>query len=145
MTLGNYVGFIGRFVADPELRTAGETSIVRFTLARNRPKRGDAPAEADFVDFTAFGKTAEMIIKYFKKGDQIGVAGRIQTSTYVSNKLKTDSGEAPKLKRFDIIVENVEFVGSNKHGDNSNSANTTTSSNNTTPTVDMNAESDLPF
>lgn len=144
MALGNYVGFIGRFVADPELRTAGETSIVRFTLARNRPKKGDAPAEADYVDFTAFGKTAEMIVKYFKKGDQLGVEAHIQTSTYVASKLKNENGEAPKLKQSQFIVDRIEFVGSNKHDGGSSSTNTA-SSNTTAPTVDMNADSDLPF
>lgn len=142
MALGNYVGFIGRFVADPELRTAGETSIVRFTLARNRPKRGDTPAEADFVDFTAFGKTAEMIERYFKKGDQIGIEARIQTSTYVASKLKNEDGEAPKLKQTQFIVDRVEFVGSNKRNDDSGSTDAT-SSNTTAPTVDD--DSGLPF
>ena len=144
MALGNYVGFIGRFTSDPELRTAGETSIVRFTLARNRPKRGDTPAEADFVDFTAFGKTAEMIERYFKKGDQLGVEAHIATSTYVASKLKNENGEAPKLKQTQFIVDRVEFVGSNKRNDSSDSADTA-SSNAANPSVDMGDSSDLPF
>lgn len=144
MALGNYVGFIGRFTSDPELRTAGETSIVRFTLARNRPKRGDTPAEADFVDFTAFGKTAEMIERYFKKGDQLGVEAHIATSTYVASKLKNENGEAPKLKQTQFIVDRVEFVGSNKRNDSSDSADTA-SSNAANPSVDMDDDSGLPF
>ena len=144
MALGNYVGFIGRFTSDPELRTAGETSIVRFTLARNRPKRGDTPAEADFVDFTAFGKTAEMIERYFKKGDQLGIEAHIATSTYVASKLKNEDGESPKLKQTQFIVDRVEFVGSNKHDDSSDSADTA-SSNAANPSVDMGDSSDLPF
>ena len=143
MALGNYVGFIGRFTSDPELRTAGETSIVRFTLARNRPKRGDTPAEADFVDFTAFGKTAEMIERYFKKGDQLGVEAHIATSTYVASKLKNENGEAPKLKQTQFIVDRVEFVGGNKRNDSSDSADTA-SSNAANPSVD-DYSSDLPF
>lgn len=143
MALGNYVGFIGRFTSDPELRTAGETSIVRFTLARNRPKRGDTPAEADFVDFTAFGKTAEMIERYFKKGDQLGVEAHIATSTYVASKLKNENGEAPKLKQTQFIVDRVEFVGGNKRNDGSDSADTA-SSNAANPSV-YEDSSDLPF
>lgn len=143
MALGNYVGFIGRFVADPELRTAGETSIAKFTLARNRPKRGDTPAEADFVDFTAFGKTAKMVVKYFKKGDQIGVEAHIATSTYVASKLKNESGEAPKLKQAQFIVDRIEFISGNKHDGDSGSANTA-SSNTSTPSVDTEDDS-LPF
>lgn len=143
MALGNYVGFIGRFTSDPELRTAGETSIVRFTLARNRPKRGDTPAEADFVDFTAFGKTAEMIERYFKKGDQLGIEAHIATSTYVASKLKNEDGESPKLKQTQFIVDRVEFVGSNKRSDSSDSADST-SSDTTAPSVNDDS-SDLPF
>lgn len=144
MALGNYVGFIGRFTSDPELRTAGETSIVRFTLARNRPKRGDTPAEADFVDFTAFGKTAEMIERYFKKGDQLGVEAHIATSTYVASKLKNEDGESPKLKQTQLIVDRVEFIGGNKRNDSSDSADTA-SSNAANPSVDMGDDSGLPF
>ena len=144
MALGNYVGFIGRFTSDPELRTAGETSIVRFTLARNRPKRGDTPAEADFVDFTAFGKTAEMIERYFKKGDQLGIEAHIATSTYVASKLKNEDGESPKLKQTQLIVDRVEFIGGNKRNDSSDSADTA-SSNVANPSVDMGDDSDLPF
>ena len=144
MALGNYVGFIGRFTSDPELRTAGETSIVRFTLARNRPKRGDTPAEADFVDFTAFGKTAEMIERYFKKGDQLGIEAHIATSTYVASKLKNEDGESPKLKQTQLIVDRVEFIGGNKRNDSSDSADTA-SSNAANPSVDMSDDSDLPF
>ena len=143
MALGNYVGFIGRFTSDPELRTAGETSIVRFTLARNRPKRGDTPAEADFVDFTAFGKTAEMIERYFKKGDQLGIEAHIATSTYVASKLKNEDGESPKLKQTQLIVDRVEFIGGNKRNDSSDSADTA-SSNAATPSVDDD-DSGLPF
>lgn len=143
MALGNYVGFIGRFTSDPELRTAGETSIVRFTLARNRPKRGDTPAEADFVDFTAFGKTAEMIERYFKKGDQLGIEAHIATSTYVASKLKNEDGESPKLKQTQLIVDRVEFIGGNKRNDSSDSADTV-SSNAANPSVDDDS-SDLPF
>ena len=144
MALGNYVGFIGRFTSDPELRTAGETSIVRFTLARNRPKHGDAPAEADFVDFTAFGKTAEMIERYFKKGDQLGIEAHIATSTYVASKLKNEDGESPKLKQTQLIVDRVEFVGSNKRSDDSGSADKTFSNTNTTPAVEDTSDG-LPF
>ena len=143
MALGNYVGFIGRFTSDPELRTAGETSIVRFTLARNRPKRGDTPAEADFVDFTAFGKTAEMIERYFKKGDQLGIEAHIATSTYVASKLKKEDGESPKLKQTQLIVDRVEFIGGNKRNDSSDSADTA-SSNAANPSVDDD-DSGLPF
>lgn len=144
MALGNYVGFIGRFTSDPELRTAGETSIVRFTLARNRPKRGDTPAEADFVDFTAFGKTAEMIERYFKKGDQLGIEAHIATSTYVASKLKNEDGESPKLKQTQLIVDRVEFIGGNKRNDSSDSADTA-SSNAANTSVNMGDDSDLPF
>ena len=98
--IGNNVNFIGRFTKDPEIRKAGETSVVNFSLARNRDFSKDKDA-VDFVDFVAWGKTAETIAKYFKKGNRIGVSGNIQTRTY-----------GTKVKVTEVYVENIEFIDS---------------------------------
>lgn len=67
--------FIGRITADPELRaTESGTSIARFTLAAQG--RGDT----DFIPCTAFGKTAELLCEYVKKGHRISVEGRLKVS-----------------------------------------------------------------
>lgn len=67
--------FIGRITADPELRaTESGTSIARFTLAVQG--RGDT----DFIPCTAFGRTAELLCEYVRKGHRISVEGRLKVS-----------------------------------------------------------------
>lgn len=67
--------FIGRITADPELRaTESGTSIARFTLAVQG--RGDT----DFISCTAFGRTAELLCEYVKKGHRISTIGRLKVS-----------------------------------------------------------------
>ena len=100
--IGNNVNFIGRFTKDPEIRKAGETSVVNFSLARNRDFSKDKDA-VDFVDFVAWGKTAETIAKYFKKGNRIGVSGNIQTRTY-------ENSNGTKVKVTEVYVESIEFI-----------------------------------
>ena len=98
----NLVVLTGRLVRDPELKYGQSGSAYcKFTLAVNRMKRDDP---ADFINCTAFGKTAELIGEYLRKGNNTGVQGRIQTRTYEVN------GE----KRYgtDIIVDRIEFLES---------------------------------
>ena len=76
----NRVELIGRLARDPELRyTSGKDplAVTRFTLAVDRAGKSD---EADFIQVTVFGGTAEFVEKYFVKGLRVGVAGRIQTA-----------------------------------------------------------------
>lgn len=72
----NSVQLLGRLTRDPEMRATSNTTVTRFTVATDR-KEG-----ADFIACTAFGKTAENISKYFKKGNRIAVFGSIRTSSY---------------------------------------------------------------
>ena len=104
--VGNSVTFIGRFTRDPELKIAGETSVCNFCLARQRdgvrPKDGQTPP-SEFVDFAAWGKTAETISKYFHKGDRIAVIGSLQTRTYENN-------AGVKVKVTEVHVDEFEWV-----------------------------------
>lgn len=68
----NNVVLIGRLARDPEIRyTESELAITRFSLAvnRNYPKQREGEKTADFISIIAFGKTAENIDKFMKKGD----------------------------------------------------------------------------
>ncbi|MDN5303873.1 MAG: single-strand DNA-binding protein [Fusobacteriaceae bacterium] len=97
----NLVVLTGRLARDPELKYGQSgTAYCRFTLAVNRV----AKDEADFIGCTAFGKTAELVGEYLRKGSMIGVQGRLQTSSYEVN------GE--KRYRTDVIVDRVEFLES---------------------------------
>lgn len=111
----NFVGIVGRMVADPEIRyTQGDNSmcIASFTVAIDRRSR-NAEQTADFPNCVAFGKTAEFIEKYFHKGMRIGGTGRIQTRTY-------ENREGRKVYVTEIVLEQVEFVESKQQSGQQN-------------------------
>ena len=100
----NRVMLIGRAVRDPEIRHSQDMTIAKYTLAVDR--RGK-DKEADFISCTAFGKTAEFVEKYIKKGTKIAVEGRWQTSSYTNK-------EGTTIYTNDCIVEQIEFAESKK-------------------------------
>ncbi|HOK48649.1 MAG TPA: single-stranded DNA-binding protein [Sedimentibacter sp.] len=110
----NIVVLIGRLTRDPDLRFIPTTgmAVAKFTLAVDRGLYGQRKQEAeakgeptaDFINITAFGKTAETCANYLAKGRQCAIHGRITTGSYT-----TQTGE----KRFttDVIADRVEFIG----------------------------------
>ena len=94
----------GRIVRDPEVRD-GATKVVRYTLAVDRRIKKDGEPTADFINCVAFGKSAEFIEKYCKKGTKLIVSGRIQTGSYTNK-------EGNRVNTFDIIVDEQEFAES---------------------------------
>ena len=102
----NKIILMGNLTRDPEIRyTQGENAlaIARFSLAINRrfAKQGDT--EVDYFNCTAFGKQAEFIEKYFRKGSRMLVSGRIQNDNYTNK-----NGE--KVYSVQIIAEEIEFA-----------------------------------
>ena len=74
---------MGRLVKDPEVRyTTNNVVYTTFTLAVNRRFAGNNEQTADFINVITWNKTAEFCSMYFKKGQQVGVIGRIQTRNY---------------------------------------------------------------
>ena len=109
----NRVDLTGRLTRNPEIRySQGSSSIASFTVAVDRTvKKGDEwVRDADFIKCVAFGKTAEFIEKYFKKGSFIVVSGSIKTGSY-------DKDDGTKVHTTDVWVEKAEFGGSNASGD----------------------------
>lgn len=109
---------VGRLTKDPETRySTGENAnaITRFSIAVNRRfKNKDGNYDADFPNCVSYGKTAEFISQYFKKGMAIGVSGRLSTGSYTNK-------DGVKVYTTDVIVEEAEFVeskGSNNPSDN---------------------------
>lgn len=99
----NSVSLVGRLTRDPEIKaTNSGSSYARFSIAVDR--RGK-DAGTDFINIVAFGKTSEFIERYFRKGQRIGINGRIQTGSY-------EGKDGKKVYTFDVIAENVEFVES---------------------------------
>jgi len=97
----NRVILIGRTTKDIELRyTNTEKAFAKFSLAVNR--RGQ-DAGADFISCVVWGKTAEIMEKYVKKGHRIGIVGRIQTGNYTDKDNK-------KVYTTDIVVDELEFL-----------------------------------
>ena len=101
---------MGRLTKDPETRytQTSNTQVTSFTLAVNRRfvKQGEE-RQADFINIVAWSKTAEFVSKYFKKGQQVGVIGRIQTRNY-------EDEEGKKHYITEVIAEEVYFAGSKK-------------------------------
>lgn len=100
----NKLILIGRLTRDPEVRYNGDLGIARFNLAVDRKFKKDEKGQtADFIPCTAFGKTAELIEKYWKKGMKAAVEGRLQSGSYTNK-------NGDKVYTLDVIVEGIEFV-----------------------------------
>lgn len=83
----NIVNLVGRLTKDPEIGYYGKDqsgTYAHFTVAVNRNKD-----EADFIQCTAFDKTAEFLGEYFRKGHRIGVIGRLKTDKYENDNKET--------------------------------------------------------
>lgn len=137
----NLVILTGRLTKDPELKHgASGTAYCKFTLAVNRMKKDDP---ADFILCSAFGKTAELIAEYVKKGNNLGVQGRLQQDTYEKD------GE--KIIKTGVTVDKIEFLESNKTESTtselkkSNKVNPEPDLNLGEPKVEINFEDDAEF
>lgn len=109
----NKVILMGRLTADPELKqTASGTSVVQFSVAVNRKYSKEGQTNVDFIDCTAFNKTAEFLSKYFRKGSSVIVFGNIQIDSY-----KDKDGNNRRATR--IIVDELQF-GESKNKDQNN-------------------------
>ena len=81
----NIVILQGRLTHDPEISNNNGISYLNFFLAIGRPyKNTEGLYEADFVNCTASGRTAELIAQYVKKGNMLGVEGSWRTGSYVN-------------------------------------------------------------
>src|SRR5690625_7962443 len=80
----NRVVLVGRLTRDPELNYTGNgIAVANFNIACNRPFRNQqGEQETDFINCVVWRKPAENLANYMKKGNQIGVDGRVQTSSY---------------------------------------------------------------
>ena len=87
----NKVILMGRLTKDPEVRYAQSNeplAVARYTLAVNRRFKRAGEQDADFIGCVAFGKTGEFAEKYFKKGQMVGVVGRLQVRSWDDNEGK---------------------------------------------------------
>ena len=118
----NKANLIGRLTKDPELRYLPETgtAMCRFTIAVDRGMSKDQKHKAeaagkptaDFIGIIAWGKTAEFAANYLTKGLQVGISGRIQTSSRVADDRSRRYGT-------DILAEQIHMIEwKNNQGNN---------------------------
>lgn len=94
----------GRLTATPELKkTQTDKDFTFFSVAINRRFNKE---ETDFINCCAFGKTAEFIVKYFSKGQEMLFTGELHLDKYVKD---DETRITPK-----IVIDEVEFCGSKK-------------------------------
>ncbi len=112
----NKVILIGNLTRDPELRyTPKGTAIAKLGLAVNRnwtTDTGEKKEEVTFVDVDAFGKQAEVIGQYLKKGRPIMVEGRLKLDQW------DDKQSGQKRSRLGVVLEQFQFLDSGRAGEN---------------------------
>ena len=109
----NKVMLMGNLTRDPELRyLPSNMAVVGLGLAINRRWRnqqGEQQEETTFVDCEAFGKTAELLNQYLKKGRPVYLEGRLKLDQWQDR----EGGNRSKLK---VIIENFQFIDSRESG-----------------------------
>jgi len=107
----NKVILMGRLTKDPELRytTSNNTAVCSFTLAVDKrfTKQGEEK-QAEFIPIVAWDKQAEFCSKWFQKGRQVAVVGRIQTRTW-------DDNEGKKHYMTEVVAEETYFADSKRN------------------------------
>jgi len=104
----NKVVLVGRLTRDPELRytsSAEPLAVASYTVAVNRRGKSEGQPDADFILCKVFGKQADFAAKYFKKGMQVAVSGRIQVSSW-------DDQHGQKRWSTEVILDDQEFAES---------------------------------
>jgi single-strand DNA-binding protein len=109
----NRILLMGNLTRDPQLSyLPSQTAVVDFGLATNRKYKGqDGSMKEDtcFVDCQAFGKTAENINKYCKKGNPLFVEGRLKFDSWTAQ-------DGTKRSKHRVTVENFQFLSSGQAG-----------------------------
>src|SRR6516162_1213939 len=108
----NKVILAGNLTRDPELRyTPKGTAVARLGIACNRKwksETGELKEEVTFVDVDAFGRQAETIGQYLKKGRPVLIEGRLKYDTW------EDKQTNQKRSKLGVVLENFQFMDSNR-------------------------------
>ncbi len=136
----------GNLTKDPEIKALPSgIKVASFGLATNRTykdKNGVKQESAEFHNIVAFGKPAELISQYMKKGNPIFIDGRIQSRSW-------DDKDGQKKYRTEIIVENFQFGpkamgGGGSYAPKSEESSASTTPKHSTPSDDVGAEIQYP-
>src|SRR5690625_1896926 len=101
----NRVVIVGRLTRDPDLRyTPNGVAVANFTVAATRPfTNQQGNREADFINCVVWRKPAEYLANYMKKGNLIGVDGRLQSRSYEGQDGKT-------VYVTEVVADSVQFL-----------------------------------
>lgn len=106
----NRVVLIGRLTKDPEMKIFEESGkvITKFILAVERTfKNKDGEREVDYIPVSLWGKRAEIVNEYLKKGKLLSVTGRLQTRSY-------EDTEGKRKYVAEVIADEFQFIDSKK-------------------------------
>lgn len=105
----NKVILLGNLTRDPELRyTPKGQAVAKLGLAVNRSYKtdsGETKEEVTFIDIDAWGKQAELIGQYLRKGSPLFVEGRLRLDQW------DDKNTGQKVSKLKVVMENFQFVG----------------------------------
>ena len=114
----NKIVLLGKLIKDPELKTIenGEKVFTRFIIAVDRNfKSADGTRKADLIPVTVWGKKAEVICRYLKKGSSISLSGRLRTGSY-------EDKNGNKRYIAEVIAEDFKFIGNRRESNDNEGA-----------------------
>ena len=104
----NKIIMMGRLTRDPEIRYGGvnnDNAVARYTIAVDRRFKQEGQPQADFFNVVSFGKAAEFVEKYLRKGTKIVIEGELRNNDYTNK-----NGE--KVYSIQIVTSQIEFAES---------------------------------
>ena len=114
----NLVILMGRICKDPDITSSQSgTTIARYSIAVDRRFKKEGEPTADFFTCVSFGKQAEFVDRYLKKGTKIVVTGELQNNNYTNK-------DGQKVYDTRILTNNVEFAESKRETNESNNTDT---------------------
>ena len=108
----NKVIVAANLVSDPELKTVGDSNVVRFRVAINRKfttKSGEKKEESTYIDCEMWGPRAAIISEYLAKGDPILIEGHLKQESW-------DTKDGEKRSKIIVSIQDFEFMSAKKGG-----------------------------
>lgn len=106
----NKIVLLGKLIRDPELRAleGSDKVFTRFIIAVDRNlKAQDGTRKADLIPVTVWGRKAEVVCQYMRKGSYISLSGRLRTGSY-------EDKDGNKKYIAEVVVEDFKFVGNRR-------------------------------
>ena len=138
----NKVILMGRLTRDPDVRYSQgnePTAVARYSLAVNKRFKRQGESDAEFIPCVALGRQGEFAERYFKKGQQVSVVGRLQVRNW-------EDKDGNKRVTTEVVVEEQYFAESKSDSASAPSNKPQTADNNGFYPIDEDIEDDdLPF